>query len=153
MNPVEILKNFGVNETLFIQFGIFFIAYLAMDFIVFRPYFRAYNERIRRTLGSKEQTLDILKQVEQKEKEYKVLARKLNGVINSIFNESNTKAKKDMEAILSKAKKESELQGGELAKQMELSIAEAHKDIEKHIPGLSGEIQRKLMERWEKWKK
>lgn len=146
MNPVEILKNLGLDETLFFQFGIFLIAYLAMNFIVFRPYLKAYNERVRRTLGSREETQNLLQQVNQKKEEYKVLARKLNGEINSVFVESSEKAKKDMERILSKAKEESELQGEELAKQMKLSIATARRKLEEHIPSLSGEIQRKLME-------
>ena len=147
MNPVEILKNIGIDETLFLQFGIFLIAYLAMNFIVFRPYLNAYNERVCRTLGSREETQNLLQQANQKEEDYKVLARKLNGEINSIFAESGEKAKKDMEMILSKAKEESELQGRELAKQMKLSIAKARRELEEHISGLSNEIQRKLMER------
>ena len=146
MNPAEILKNLGIDETLFFQFGIFFIAYLAMDFIVFRPYLRAYNERLRRTQGSREEAQHILRQVDQKEEEYRVLVRKLNGEINSVFTESNIKAKKDMERILSKAKKDSEHQSRELSEKIDLLVTQTRRDLENRVPGISSEIQKKLME-------
>ncbi len=143
---IDILKDIGINETLFFQVGLFFIAWLAMNCIVFRPYLMAYEERIRRTLGSQEETRDILKQAEKKEQEYKALARKLNGDIHSAFAESNTKAKKKTEEILLQARGDSELQNGKLRKQMELSVAQARRDLENHIPALSLGIQKKFVE-------
>jgi len=143
---IEILKSLGINETLFFQFGIFSIAYLSMNFIVFRPYLRAYNERVRRTLGSQKETQEILQQADQKEQEYKILVKKLNRVIKSIFHKLKMEAEKDSEKILLQAKKDSELQSKDLSEQLELSVAKARKDLKDHIPDVSNEIQRKFME-------
>ncbi len=131
---------------LFFSVWRFFIAYLSMNFIVFRPYLRAYNERVRRTLGNKKETQEILQQADQKEREYKILAKKLNGAIKSIFHESKMEARKDSEKILLQAKKDSEIQSKELSEQLELSAAKAREDLEDHIPDVSNEIQKKLME-------
>ena len=143
---IGILKSLGINETLLFQFGIFFVAYLSMSFIVFRPYLRAYNERVRRTLGSQKETQEILQLADQKEQEYKILAKKLNGVIKSIFHESKMKAEKNSEKILLQAKKDLELKSGELSEQLKLSVAKARNDLESHIPDISNKIQRKFME-------
>ena len=116
-----------------------------MSLIVFKPYLMAYEERVRRTLGSQEEARDILQKAEQKEQEYRVLAKKLNTAIRSVFAESNAKAKKETEEILLQAKKDSEFQNRELNKQLEASVAQTRKDLENHIPDISAKIEKKFV--------
>jgi hypothetical protein len=52
---IEILTGLGINSSVFFQFGIFFIAFISMKYIVFTPYLNAYNERQKRTVGGQEE--------------------------------------------------------------------------------------------------
>ena len=143
---IEILKTLGINETLFIQFIPFFIAYLAMSFLIFKPYLKAYEERLACTTGEEELAGTLLRQAEQKQEEYRTLARKLNTAIVSIFSEFNEKAEKETEELLLETKKDMEKQICQWKKELNISVSQAKKEMEKSIPDLSREIQRKFKE-------
>ena len=143
---VEILKTLGINETLFIQFIPFFISYLALSFLIFKPYLRAYEQRVSRTTGEEVLAKNLLQKAEQKEVEYKILAQKLNSEISSIFSKSNEKAGKEVEKILQTAKKDVEKQNNQWSRELKLSMNQAKQEMKKHIPELSMEIQKKFRE-------
>ena len=115
------------------------------NFIVFKPYLRAYEERLKRTVGGQEEAEQLLSEASEKEKIYKEEARKLNGEIKSIFSEMNSKAKKETDSIIADAKKEAEAESEEARKQLETSVNEARKEMESLIPEISLNIQKKFM--------
>ena len=143
---LDILKSLGIDHTLFFQFGVFFVAFLAMNFIVFKPYLRAYEKRLDRTHGNRKQAQSLLEQAEKKQSQYREAARKLNSAMVSIFTDSNKKAKKEAEKILLEAKKELESQEQSLRKQMEKSVVQSRKEMEDQLPEIRSEIQKKFME-------
>lgn len=142
---IEILTSLGINNTVFYQFGIFFVAFVSMKFIVFKPYLNAYDERVRRTVGGQETAEKLLSEAELKEEAYREEAKKLNNQIKEIFAEQNSKAKKEVEQIMAVAKKEADAQTEEARKELEKSVNTARKEMENLIPEISKDIERKFV--------
>lgn len=143
---IEILTSLGIDATFYYQFGIFFVAFLSMSWIVFKPYLRAYDERVYRTIGGQEEAESLLKEAAEKESLYGQKAKKLNGEIKEIFADQNAKAKKEIEQILAVAKKEADAQTEEARKDLEVSVRSARRDIENFLPSISENIQKKFIE-------
>ena len=142
---IKILTSLGIDYTLKYQFIIFFFAFLSMKFIVFGPYLRAYNERVKRTVGGQEEAESLLGDADAKEQEYSEQAKKLNGQIKDIFSEQNAKAKKEVEQIMAVAKKEADSDMEAARKELEESVNMARKEMEGHIPSISENIQKKFV--------
>src|SRR5262245_8514189 len=50
-SPMSLLASLGVNETLVIQLGIFLAVYMVLKYVLFTPYFKAFNQRAESTVG------------------------------------------------------------------------------------------------------
>ena len=142
---LEILKSLGINSTVFYQFGIFFVAYLSLSFIVFKPYLNAYKERQSRTVGGQKEAENLLSEVELQEETFKEKAKKLNSEIKAIFNAQNEKAKKEVDEILMEAKNEAETETESARQELQNSILQVRKDMESHIPEISQNIEKKFL--------
>ena len=142
---IEILRSLGIDSTVYFQFAIFFIAYFVMSNVVFKPYLKAYDERMRRTVGGQEEAESLLDQAKEKEEKYKKEAKKLNTEIKEIFNGANLKAKKEVEEILSEARKEADEQLEQARNDLDRSVDEARKEMKSHIPTISENIQKKFV--------
>ena len=142
---IEILKSLGINETVFSQFGIFFVAFLSMKYIVFGPYLRAHDERVKRTVGGQEEAESLLNEAAEQEMLYSKEAKKLNGQIKEIFSEKNQKAKKEIEQIMAVAKKEADEKTEQARKELEESVSAARREMKDHIPTISENIQKKFV--------
>lgn len=144
---IEILKSLGINNTVFYQFGIFFVAFLGMKWIVFKPYLNAHDERLKRTVGGQEEAESLLEEAANKEKQYSDKAKELNGQIKEIFAEQSSKAKKETEQIMAVAKKEADAQTEAARKELEQSVNLARREMESFIPSISEDIQKKFVGR------
>ena len=142
---LEILTSLGIDSTFFYQFLIFFVAFASMNFIVFKPYLAAHDERVRRTVGGQAEAKDLLDQAKDTEAIYKEEAKKLNAEIREVFAKVNGKAKTEVEAILNEAKADADSQITAGRQALSQSVDEARKAMETHIPEISEKIQNKFM--------
>lgn len=142
---IEILTSLGINNTLFYQFAIFFVAYIGMDFIVFKPYLNAYKERQRRTVGGQQEAQDLILEAEKQEARYKEEAKKLHIQIKEVFSEKNKIAKKEVEAVMNEAKVELDTEILASRKELENTIATVRKEMDNHIPEISKNIENKFL--------
>ena len=67
---LEILTSLGIDATVLYQFLIFFVAFFSMNHIVFKPYLKAYDERLRRTDGGEEQAKNLQDAAAKIEEQY-----------------------------------------------------------------------------------
>ncbi len=142
---IEILTSLGINQTVFMQFGVFFVAYIAMSRIAFKPYLEKHNERLRRTVGSQEEAESLISLAEEREAAYKLEARKLNSEIRSIFSNASSRAKQESETLLREAQELAEKEAQKAQKQLEQAIKETREELERHIPEISTNIQNKFV--------
>lgn len=89
----NILKQLGINDTLWIQFGIFTALYLALRFLFFGPFLRLIELRERESTGVEREAAELLKKAEISEAEY---SAKLGAV--------KKQARENSEMILARAK-------------------------------------------------
>jgi F-type H+-transporting ATPase subunit b len=142
---IEILTSLGIDSSVYMQFGVFFVAYVAMSQIAFKPYLEKYNERLRRTVGGQEQAESLLVEADHKEKLFKEQARKLNSQISKIFNQFNTKAKQESEALIKAAQIQAERDLEQSRKELDQAVSEARTQLGSHLPTISKNIQNKFV--------
>jgi len=101
---MEILLQLGANETAFIQFVLFIVAISFLTVVVYNPFFKAYDERLKLTKGADQVANETQDEAKKLEQIYQVRAREINGKIQSIFDSSRKQATDAGAAILSQAK-------------------------------------------------
>lgn len=89
----NILKQLGINDTLWIQLGIFTVLFLLLRFFFFVPFLRLIELREKETSGAEKDAAELLKKAEANEAEY---GAKLSAV--------KKQARDNSESILARAK-------------------------------------------------
>lgn len=101
---MDILSALGVDATLGIQFIIFLVTYIFLVNVVFKPYHRAYEERVKRTHGNAEVAERILAETKELEVEFEQKARLLNYETKGIFDSERSEAMKEYDRTVSQAR-------------------------------------------------
>ena len=101
---MEILSQLGANQTAFIQFLIFIIAISFLTTIVYKPYFKAYDQRHKLTKGAEEVANETQDEAKKLSQVYTSRAREINEKISAIFNQSKTESQKSAGIVLESAK-------------------------------------------------
>lgn len=101
---MEILLQLGANETAFIQFVLFIIAISFLTIVVYNPFFKAYDERLKLTKGADQVANETQDEAKKLEQIYQVRAREINGKIQNIFDTSRKQASEAGATILTHAK-------------------------------------------------
>ncbi len=101
---MEILLQLGANGTAFIQFGLFIVAISFLTVVVYNPFFKAYDERLKLTKGADQIANETQDEAKKLEQIYQVRAREINSKIQSIFDTSRKQASEAGATILAQAK-------------------------------------------------
>jgi F0F1-type ATP synthase membrane subunit b/b' len=101
---MEILLQLGANETAFIQFLLFVITISFLTIVVYNPFFKAYDERLKLTKGADQVANETQDEAKKLELIYQARAREINGKIQSAFDASRKQAAETSTTILTQAK-------------------------------------------------
>lgn len=101
---MEILLQLGANQTAFIQFVLFIVAISFLTVVVYNPFFKAYDERLKLTKGADQVANETQDEAKKLEQIYQVRAREINGKIQNIFDSSRKQASESSAMILNQAK-------------------------------------------------
>lgn len=101
---LSILMGLGINETVYYQFVIFLVGYAFLYFLVFKPYFRTFQEREKRTFGNQDLAGKIIEETQKLESDYQVKARQLNTQYKSIYDQYRTEAMGEYEKIVNQTR-------------------------------------------------
>ena len=140
-----ILSSLGVNSSFFIQLVIFFVTYLAMYFIAFKPYMAALDERRRRTKGSTDKANDLTLETQKIRETFAREAKEINGDIKSIYSLASEKGMSEKNKIVQEAKSSAETYVSSKSKELESAIGEARAQLEKDVPSISKSIEEKFL--------
>lgn len=144
---MELLRGLGVNQTVGIQLVIFIVTYLVLNQILFKPYFKAYTERVARTMGRAELAEKYLAESQVLQKEYETKARELSTQFKTVFDGSRAEAVKEYDEIVGQARQSAKAEFEERKKQVQMAMAQAQKDLTKEIPTLAEVITARLLGR------
>ena len=142
---MEILNALGVDYTLGIQFVIFVVAYLFLTNLVFKPYHRAYEERVNRTAGNTDLAERIISETKDLELEFETKARALNNETKIIFDHSRTEAMKEYDRMVSQARERAKSIMEKTRFQITHEMENARTEINKEIPEITRSVVKKLM--------
>ena len=142
---MDIISALGVDSTLGIQFAIFLFAYLFLTGLVFRPYHRAFEERVKRTEGNTEIAERILAESRQLEGEYEQKARALNNETKLIFDRERSLAMKEYDRTVSQAREKAKSAIERNRGTIKLEVERVRKEMKAEIPLLADGIVQKLI--------
>ena len=142
---MAVLEQLGINQTVFIQFFIFLIAFVALSQLVFTPYAKAFEHREEKTKGGEELAIELQRQSVELISKYEIRARQVSGEIKTIFDSYRDQANKECEAIVSKARAESQKIIEEARARMVVESTEAAEKLRSELPKISAAITAKLL--------
>lgn len=142
---MSLLIALGIDHTLFFQFGVFFITFLGLMFIVFVPYTEAYLKRQQTTTGGESVAEEIAKKAGELRAHYETRAREVSSEVKKIFDTHRDEASKESEKIVTKARSEAQQTIEKTRNKVSLEINEAQKKMKEEIPNLANVIVGKLL--------
>ncbi|MGZ3742281.1 MAG: ATP synthase F0 subunit B [Pseudobdellovibrionaceae bacterium] len=101
-----IIHQLGINGTVFIQFGIFICAFFFLNLYVFTPYYKALEERERRTRGGEDLAQEFHKRSVELHSEYQMRAKEVTKKIKDIYDSHRLDALKEYDALVGRARAE-----------------------------------------------
>jgi F0F1-type ATP synthase membrane subunit b/b' len=141
----NILKQLGINETLWIQLGVFIALFIFLKVVFFGPFLRLIELREKETGGTEKDAAEINARAATQEAEYqsKISAAKKHS--REAAEVILAKAKNDAAVRVAKAREESKtkIETGRAALDSEDTLN--NKDLQSNVDGLASTIVAKLM--------
>lgn len=141
---VSLLRSLGVNSTIWFQLGCFFVAYLAVTELVFKPYLRAYEERQKRTVGGEETAAKTVEEIGVLQNQYESKVRALNAEIKGIYDTSRGEAQKRYDETMSAARKQADAALESTRAQITTQVEAAEHALKSEVPALGNAIASRL---------
>lgn len=142
---MAILNQLGINQSLFLHLIIFIFAYVVLAKFLFGPYFRALEERDKRTKGGEDLAAELHKQADDLRTAYEQKARQVSSEVKTIFDEYRTDASKEVDGIVTRARADSQKLVEEARSRVTVEIADAERKLRDEIPGVIQTITTKLL--------
>lgn len=138
-----ILKDVGVNQTIWCQFSIFIFTYIVLFFLLFRPYHRALVEREKRTQGGSDLAQKLQEDTQKLETVYSQKARELSEQQKRIYDRARKEMQEEQASILQTARDQAKI----LVDKNRLALATEVQKIRSEISNLTPAISETIVER------
>jgi F-type H+-transporting ATPase subunit b len=142
---MAILDQLGLNQSFFIQFVVFTVAYLALSRLVFAPYSAALAQRELRTKGGEDLAVEIQKKSDELRLQYETKARQVSGSVKDIFDKYRDEANKEYERIVSASRIESQKLIDAARQKVGVEIGDAKAKLKADVPVVAQEMTRRLL--------
>lgn len=142
---MAILESIGLDQTLFIQFAIFFVTYIFINQLVFKPYNKAFEERTKKTVGNQGLAEQALEETKVLELEYEQKARMINSEFKTIYDASKAEALHEYDRLISEARENAKNVLTANRKKIANELEKAKLDLSKEVPLVSDAIVSKLL--------
>ncbi len=142
---MEILLQLGANETAFIQFVLFVVSIGFLTIYVYGPYFKAYDERLKRTKGADTVAKEAADEAKSLALIFQTKARETNDKIKNIFDQKRSEAGKLCADIMSDAKATAEKNTAAARVDIDAQKQKAQADVQ----ALAAEISVQLKQKFE----
>jgi F-type H+-transporting ATPase subunit b len=142
-----ILEQLEINSTFFVQLGIFFVLFLLLSQIYFRPFLRLFEERHRKTVADREAAEKLMLQADSKFEEYTARLAQERLAARKDYESALTEAKKEETAILQRARDEAKKITQEAAESVSAQREKLKAELQVDIEGMARTISEKLLSR------
>lgn len=141
---MELLSSLGINGTIWIHAVCFFVAYMALSNLVFKPYMRAHEAREARTIGSEEQAAKMLSQAAEISGEYELKAKEVSAAVRAEYERGRGAALKESEALVAAARAEATHAIEGTRTKIATEVQKAKTILAGEIPSITGAIASKM---------
>jgi F-type H+-transporting ATPase subunit b len=141
---MEIFRQLGVNETLWVHLACFLVSYFALYFLILKPYMAAFIEREKRTVGSEEAAVRLVEEANDLQTQYALKSRELNSQMKAFYDEARTSAQKQSEKIVGDARTQAAALLQRSREQIAGEVAKAQQTLQSEIPAVGAAIASKL---------
>ena len=134
-----------LDITMFIQFGIFLLVFLALRKFVLIPYFKAYDEREKRTTGAQQEAKELQDKAAEATSEYETARQKAYAEAENERRIKVNAANEKASEVVEKARKEIQLDIAEKQASLAAELELARKNASPEIDAISEQIARKIL--------
>jgi F0F1-type ATP synthase membrane subunit b/b' len=141
---MEIFRQLGVNETLWIHLACFLFSYVVLTQLILKPYFRAFLEREKRTVGSEEAAVRLSEEANDLQTQYGLQARDLNAKMKGLYDDARLTAQKQSDVVVGQARTQATALLQQNREQIAGEVSKAQKTLAAEIPAVGSAIASKL---------
>lgn len=142
---MTLLSALGIDQTIFIQFGLFAVVFFFLTFFLFKPYAKALEQREQRTVGGEAAAEETVRRAAELRQRYEVRAREVSAEIKKIFDNYRAEASQESEKIVSKARTQAQQMIEQGRSKLTEDLGAARARLKEEIPVLSQAIVAKLL--------
>jgi len=142
---MEVLQSLGVNSTIFFQFVIFTLTFIAMMEIAFKPFAQSHEAREKNTKGSLDNVSKLQTEAAGLMKKYEDEARSATTEIRSIFDKQRDLARQEAEGFVTVARADAGQMLSMTRQKVETQIREATVKAKEEIPTIAQALIKKLL--------
>jgi F-type H+-transporting ATPase subunit b len=142
---MELLTQLGVNYTLGIQLIAFLIVYVILKYVLFAPYFKAYNERSVRTVGQTELAERFINETKDLEEKFAAKATEVNERYKAVFDKTRSEAMKEYDRLVNESRAQSKRLIDETRAKIQKEMESARGQLKAEVEGVSKLINQKLI--------
>lgn len=140
-----LLMSLGVNQTLFFQLGIFIAVFVVLKYVLFVPYFAAFNKRTEATLGQTELAERYMSETKSLEEEFAQKAQAANEKFRAVYDQIRGETVKEYDRLVTDARGRAKTLTDGARKKIETDVQAAKLQLAKEVPGVSQLIVQKLI--------
>lgn len=142
---MELFTALGIDSTLYLQIGVFLVTFVFLKYVLFDPYFAAFTEHSRQTVGQVDEAEQYIQETKRLQEDYSLKARKINEEYKNIYDKTRSEALKIYEERIvfarNKAKEDVDAARAQISKAAEA----AKKEIKQELPQISEMISSRLL--------
>jgi F-type H+-transporting ATPase subunit b len=142
-----ILEQLEINNTFFIQLGIFAVLFFVLSAVYFKPFMRLFEVRHQKTVADREAAERLMQQADAKFEEYKARLAQERLAARKVFETALAEAKKEESAVLAKARDEAKKITQEAMESIALQRGKLKAELEADVEGMARTISEKLLSR------
>lgn len=142
---MELLTQLGVNSTLPYQLATFLVVFVVLKYLLFRPYFSAFNERRERTVGKTELAERFVSEARELEEKYTMRAQEVNDRFRDIYDKGRAEAMKEYDGLVNDARAKTRGLVDQARKKIHSEMESARKQLSTEVGTVTQLINHKLI--------
>lgn len=140
-----ILGQLGIDHTFYIQFGIFFVLFLVIPNLFFKPFQKLIEERHQKTSADADKAGQLVAQANAKMEEYKTRLNEERSRIRAEIEKSIALTKAEETKILGEAREEAKKITQAATDSIQSQAAQLKRSLEADVEGLALQISETLL--------
>ena len=136
-----------LDGTVFVQIVVFFIVFLILRSLVFKPVLALFDAREQAIEGEKQKASEMEKKADEKLDKYESEMRRLRDIANQERDKLRAEGQKLAREVSDKARAESEQLMSESKSKLEAESKRVRDEVKVIVPGLARQIAGRLLDR------